>query len=594
MTQVDVQYNDGSGWHDLTGYVTEFTVSESGIQQVPQAIINLEANYSDFSGFFVNPYQLIRLRANINSLWKNLFFGYTNTPAKKKIAGLPWTRYKLNLTCNSGAARLANEYITMNYYRLQSAISPYNGAEAWTYRRMLNDIFVNPDSKINTGFTVQADTNPNGIDHYIETSCSWSQTVFDVVRTVADRIGYDGYYYLPDESSSWKVVLSPFNKASCFIFTGHFVGEPELVYGSLDDVYNLVYVWGGVDAGIPSDGDRWTEYAATKYAANPIWSITAGNGNLSLTDTDNIVFTNQNYRTNSKCLKAQLSNSTSDKLDLILDLTKTENAGTFDAYNRLTKITLCYKGFADTACDSIAAIGLEDVNGIRIFSDISEDGAETLVTVDLATKIYPYIVGSAQAKNTWYWDDSNPTATTFDWSNLSKVIIRERLRNTPQTSTTWGFYIDGLQFVGGLNIEPFDPELGVFYPHYGATLNPVIKDQTSINNYGVHVFHLRDSNISSFEQAQTEGQRVLNNLKTLKQTLTFRQIVGVSGTPTDILKPSNVVTVEGTDYRLTQIDYRWKATDKKLYADYQAVQKTAYLPPIWTNGEYGYMKYLIK
>jgi hypothetical protein len=222
MTNIDVQYYSGSSWNNLTSFTSDFTINKLGIQGVSNAQINLEGPATDFTSYLSNPFKLLRVRAYLNSAYRNLFFGYANKPLVKTIGGTLPERYKLNIQCLCGSARIANDTITMDYYKLQSALSPYNGAEAWTYRKMLNDIFAHPDSLVDTGFTVEAATDLTGLDHILETACTWSQqTIFDVVRTVCDRVSYDGYYDLIDESSNWKTVLAPFTKASVATFTGH-------------------------------------------------------------------------------------------------------------------------------------------------------------------------------------------------------------------------------------------------------------------------------------------------------------------------------------------------------------------------------------
>jgi hypothetical protein len=591
-TTIEIKYKNGSTWYDLTQYVTNFKIQETGIQSVPNATINIEAPATTLAAYLINPYRLIRIRAYLNNSWQNIFFGYVNDPNTKTIAGTLPERYKLSLDCSNGAARLANDTITMDYYKLQSAMNPYTGAETWTYRKMLNDIFLHPDGVNTTGFTIpdSVPTDTEGIDHYLEKACTWSQqSIFDVVRTVSDRIGYDGYYDLPEETGNWQAILAPFSKASVATFTGPYKGEPEYKPGNINDVANIIYVWGGVDSGIPSDGDRWTEYAITKYASNPIWAANASNGTYTLTDEDNTVFAEQ-YRANNKCIKATLSNSTSIDIRAILDITRTE-WGNIDALNRITQVTFTYKGYATVGGGtSRLRIYLQDASGTRIFSDITYGELEGVFTVNLNTEIYPYIVGpNMQATNTWVWDNGFTTLSTFDWEHIVKLeFSRQVFTGTPTTSWITGFYIDALQFIGGLAIEPYDPTYGVLYPHYGALLNPASYDQTSIDTHGEHILHVKDSSIASFEQAQAEGARVLANLKDPIGTFKFKVI------PTTLLKPSNVITVNGSLKRIKSITYDWAKTSKILYAEYNTVSQLAPLPPLWTDGELGYIRYLIK
>jgi hypothetical protein len=594
-TLIDIQTNDGSGWHDLTNYTTNLTISELGIQGISNAQILIEGQASTFNTFLSNPYQLIRIRFKPSSTWQTLFFGYIDDSKTKTVGGTVPERYKLFLECYSGAARLSDDTITMDYYRLQSAISPYNGTEAWTYRKMLNDIFLHPDGVTETGFTISAATNTEGLDHNIETACTWSQqSIFDVIRTICDRLGYDGYYNLTDENSNWQLVIAPYNKASIHTFTGPYKKEPEYMRGSLRNVSNIIYVWGGVDSGVPSDGDRWTEYAVTKYSSNPVWSCTRTGATNTVSDEDNTAFTNQTLRINNKCIKAQTTGSAEKIFTATFNLTNTGVASLVTA-NRITAITLNLKTFG--LGNHNPPIGwkinffLKDTANNVLFYQKEGTTVDVEENVNLPFGTEPIqpsrdILGNpVYNTGTWYFDGS----TSFDWNNIA--IFQIQIQNdggNVDPAYVFGCYIDGLQFVGGLDIEPFDPVYGALYPHHGATLNPAVYDADSLATYGKHVLHVRDSSIASFEQAQAEGARVLTNLKNPNPTLTF------TVQPTAVLKPSNVITVNGSLKRIKEVAYNWNASTKMLEATYITVGQLAPLPPIWTDGELGYMRYIVK
>lgn len=139
----------------------------------------------------------------------------------------------------------------------------------------------------------------------------------------------------------------------------------------------------------------------------------------------------------------------------------------------------------------------------------------------------------------------------------------------------WGIYIDGLQFVGGQRISQFH------------ILNPPASDETSINTYGMHPFKHTDSTLSSFEQAQAEAARVLNNLHEPIPILKCTKLL-----PTTQLYPSNVVTVATVDYRIASEIYEWHAQNKRIEATYNMVTKTSPLPEIWTQDNV--LRYLVR
>jgi hypothetical protein len=148
---------------------------------------------------------------------------------------------------------------------------------------------------------------------------------------------------------------------------------------------------------------------------------------------------------------------------------------------------------------------------------------------------------------------------------------------TVNSGWTWGHYIDGLQFGGGLKIDPF------LWP----SLNPPATDGTSISTYGVHPFMHEDSQITSFEQAQAEASRLLTNLKNPIPTLTC-----VKKDYATLLYPSNVVTVGGVDYRIASLVYDWRSSDKSMHTQFNLTPKTSPLPPLWTQENV--MRYFVK
>lgn len=579
MTDISIHYYN-NGWQDLTAYAKNFKIEDYGITKVPTVTVTLEGLASNLSTFMANMHRLIRIRAN-QSGWQTLFYGYVDNPFLKTFLGMSTDMRKISLDCVGAMQRLAVDNITFDYYKLQSAITPLADANAWTFRKMIQDFLTYPDSEYDTGFDVVAAIDANGIDHIIDASCSWNKhSLLDAVRTVCDRIGYDGYL-TGNDVDPFELRLFPFNKASTFTLAPPFVKEPEYDGGSLNDMANIIKVWGGVDAGIPSDGDRWTEWAMAKYSP-AIWSAARSGATTNVIDINNTVFTDV-LRVNTKCLEVNTTGSLNAFLLIELHIPNTEYEE-IDAKNRMQQLVfniMFFKSFGTAAFDVIVFLTDSSNNKIKYRPmqqgglGIYEVGTEVALQIPLnTTQILSAGWFGNVGINNWYYHDG----TTFDWEHVVKMEIQIQSLPAPTAEQLWGVYIDGVQFIGGKSIDPFQE----------PTLNPPIKSQDSINQYGVHYLPYQDTTISSFEQAQTEGARLLNNLKNPIPMLTISK----QPIPTTQLYPSNVVTVLGVDYRIQSIIYEWDSNVKDVTATYKLVSKTSPLPPIWTI--MNELRYLVK
>jgi len=517
-----------------------------------------------------------------------IFFGYVDDPHIKTITGTITERSKLSLDCLSYAARVASDYITYDYYKLQSAISPLADSNAWSYRDMIESFLTYPDSTRDgtglsgTGFTVTAANDPSGIDAIIDGSCNWSrQTLFEAIRTVCEHIGYDGYFpSFTDVSFTPTINLYPFNKTNAATISDPLIKEPEYEYGKLSDLFNIIFVWGGVDRGVPADGDRWTEWAAGTTKYDPaIWSAIRTDADTTVTNENNTVFS-ESLRANSKCLKVSTTGSTNDTLHIILTLADTE-VGSIDALNRITAFTVSLKNFSSTSTyGRYTQFVLTDSSANVIWLMPRENNNQNNVSYE---RQYIINIGDGEAILTgtpsenidhdkWF----HHTGTTFDWENIIQFQINI-LNVNISSGATWGVYVDGLQFIGGYPIEPFRP--------YSATLNPPVKDATSINTYGIHPLHHQDTLLHSFEAAQTEGARLLANLKDPNPLLTFTK----NSPETTQLFPSNVIN---SVYRIAGMIYDWNAKSRQCNVKYKCVGKLKPLPPVWT--QQNELRFLVK
>jgi hypothetical protein len=593
MTDISVQYYKDEEWVSLVANLLKFKVEDYGINRVPQATLSMFGKASDLSDYLTAPYQLMRIRANPSS-WQTLFYGYVDNPRHKALRGTLTDIRRLSLDCFGWQQRLVNDTVTFDYYALQSALLPKTDSAIWTFREVMEDFLEYPDTRAygaleyDIPLSIIASNDTDGIDHAVDASCSFNRnTIFEAIRTICDRIGYDGKYNMTDEFVM-QLYLYPFDKSPVTTLSNPYIKEPEYEGGSLDDIVNIIYVTGGIDAGVPSDGDRWTEYAATKYDP-AIWSATRTGDTPTVTDVDNdTIFTNENLAANNKCIKVTTTGSTNQHLHTFLDLTNTE-AGSIDALNRVTKLIFSLKVHVNDETPRLRSwymnLFLVDSSDNKILyryqHSTAINEAELFPTnpalgIEFEKAFYLDIGAGiliSDNKDLAVW--SHETGTTFDWEHIVTFEIQLSSKGVMESDTVWGIYLDGLQFVGGYRIDPSNP------------LNPPIIDGTSITAHGIHPYSHIDNQINSFEQAQAEGTRLVANLKNPISKLTLTKEL-----PTTQLYPSNVVTVSGVDYRVYGVIYEWDTAWKDVHATYKLVGKTSPLPPIWT--EQNEMRYLIK
>jgi hypothetical protein len=577
---IKIEYYNTSSWTDITQYVTGWKAEDHGVSRVKSAVFNVETQRSNISSLLSNVHRLIRIRINPGA-WQTVFYGYIDNAYYKTIPGVIEDRIKANFNGLGAEDRLATDYITRDYYKLQSAMAPYTGENSWTYRKVIQDMLDYPDSRISgfwdypTGFTLQAAENPNGIDHIIDSSCSFNaETIFSAIRTILDRIGYDGCCRIVNEDTSPQpqLIIAPYDKAHVYTFTSPFKGEVEYYSGSLSDVYNFIFPWGGVDTGVPADNDRFTELVMAKYSPD-IWTgeiynksqadggvyVTAGGAN----DVNNNVFS-ENYRTGVWCLRALAHNSSNRCLRLKLTLPTPINM-----VDRITQIFHTIKFYSSVLYTPwYLRVYLQDSSGGVVYRQVSNPNPPIPQQITWIRNQEGTVSVSAGPNTANQW--TQLAGAEFDWSSIASYTVESSYGLNVKDDFDWGFYVDGLQFCGGLKIEPLLP--------HSAVYNPPAVDQASINSHGLRVLNHKDPDISSFEHAQMEAQRLLSSLKNPVSMLTLP-----SNPPAVQLYPGDVVLANLNYYRVAGINYDWMNTDKVTRAVYKLTGKTSPLPPIWTQ-----------
>jgi len=355
-------------------------------------------------------------------------------------------------------------------------------------------------------------------------------------------------------------------------------------------------VWGGVDAGMPSDGDKLTEFAVAKYDP-AIWSgeTDSNDGTVTPSDVNNTDF-GVDYRVNSKAVKFLHTGwsgihiyGSARKIVTRAALNIANASLTVDAANRISAVNFnihLFGGGEDAAGAKYGSLYATDDSGnvikctnvIALTNPASTSSfiCDLAISVELGGNIALAEAGTDGRFGVWQY----VSGADFNWADIRTLKIEVNTHfSTATPAGEVGFTIDGLQFVGGYQIVPD------FTGINPVGLNPSIYDETpapnnSILNYGLNHLHYQDTLITSFEQAQAEGRRVLENLREPHPTFTVTQ----STCPSTQLKPSMLVDCEGVQRRLASIRYRWESKrPDRVFPTYTMVNATAPLPPIWSQ-----------
>jgi len=176
-------------------------------------------------------------------------------------------------------------------------------------------------------------------------------------------------------------------------------------------------------------------------------------------------------------------------------------------------------------------------------------------------------------------------STTFDPTQVKYFDIK-----VYRLSLSVGVWIDRLYFGGGLKIDPFqNPQ---FYTDYASQNgDPANLDQTSIDNYGLRLYHHTNREINSFAQAHYEGDRVLNVLKNPLKTVVCRKLGNTWLRPNQTVDLYSTTLGIGTattpeTWRTTDLQWDWWSRNKLLLATITLVEQNAKTPPVFSPTGY--------
>jgi len=573
---ITIQYYDASisGWVELFDETLKFRVRDGGLRRSPVAEVTLINPES-----LPNLYDLFRINVDVRGVQDQIFYGRVFDIRRILTPGSLRVQTEIS-AFGLEAAKLNRDTITKDYQDEQDARYPET---LWTFKNMIIDFLDVPDSgyavwgvPATKGKAYRLDTDTGAITSAIYGQMNFDhETLLDALRRVAEFLAYDGYVYI--DAADYARIK--------FVQVGTLAANPAIIleepfldfrvkYG-LRGLINYVLVRGGADVGVPYDGDRFTERGVSKWnGLYPAWTNV---------DPDTTLSDDSTRRVRGKYSIKMAKTTGSDKLEVKLNFA---NAGYSPMPSFRTRIrSICFSLFPSPtnlgALDWIQVlIGLKDSAGNRINTQSWGMSIHKNEWNSLVFPLPQVVQGKVKLGDWWF-----ETGSSFDFENVTDFYFSVYAAGRQLFGGLFGsigsyalygdFYLDSLLFRGGKEIIP-------------DTLNPPVKNDSSISNYGVSVYWLFDRDINSFDMAQYEGQRIL---KTLSEPSTLIEATKRSYT---WARPSQVLTVNvprlgisNESWRILEIIQRWNRTFPQIRTTFQLCKSTIRTPPPWrpTRGD---------
>lgn len=485
-------------WIDITQYASMFKTKNAGVLKVPSIELLLYNQYARFtdksSDYYIGDNKLFRVRADIGSGYSNLFYGRIfardseinevisragfgsgfSSGFPKGVTGGHLTQFIGRDFANILVRETISSWVDKDLHKSSPEAYNTNGIDCAT---AVANMLADPDSHMDTGITLVTDT---GLITKITAPSDPEKTyLLDYLRDVAELIGYDGYMY--ESGGNLYLYFKPdgMEETSPAIY----LQEPlrSLKVGNtIEEVKNVIFVWGGTDFGWPPL-DLWCEKGVAKFpyawsGNNCLISDYAvpappvGDWNIQMFGT---VSGAQFY--------GQFDISKSGYISPKTGLPYIDASVTSEG-QRLTSI------FMYIYCEDFEPAATGDDMAVHLIDSAGLDAHDHFHITPLWTwNTYTAALGPS---GPW------TIAPGFDWSKIEKIQIWNE-------ETTLGVritYVDAILFgAAGWDINP------IRYPLHA----PPVIDYDSINQYGGTTYHYSDPKISHFEQVQNIGKAVL-------------------------------------------------------------------------------------
>jgi hypothetical protein len=552
-----------SNWVELQSYATEFRVRDAGILKSPSVNVflhNYRGRFSNVnSDLYLKDYKIVRIRANIrNSTWDTIFYGRIYSK-RDPITGAYYKggfgagfgsgfqhgdgglRSTIEVMCRDiGAQKL------LDLTKSQPKDQGYKSAGNLCNDAII-DFLVHPDDMLDSNIILETDT---GI---IETTVfprdANKDTLLDLLQSAGEEIGYDGYSYI-NSSNQLKLHFYPIGteetNPQIFLQEPFVSIEPNY---DIDDVKNIIFVWGSTDAGFPPI-DLWCEQGVNRFPNS--WTGYDANTTVADDSTYYVGDDGFQYAYGAYSIKVKRINSGGTPWAIF----NISASGYIRPQDRTkTTINLTDDRFSAFTCD----VRPHEQAGDFIICLVNPDGKKAQRT----HATHPAGQWSTITLSVLNADHDDWTVDSgFDWSNIEKIWIVSGVTYYAD----YYFNLDGMRFTAnGWKIDP------ILHPSY----NPCAFDELSITNYGRRIHHHENDKINCFEYAYGEGQKVLNMKKHILKKITVTKSAYTWAKPQQYLRlylpEHNIGYTE--KWRIVEIEHNWSTKTKVLRTTFSLVKR---------------------
>jgi hypothetical protein len=533
-----------SDWVELQDYANAFRIRDAGVLKVPTANIflhNFRGRFSDkTSSLYLSDYKFMRVRVDVGNGLDTIFYGRIYGK-RDPISGAYFTGgfgsgFGSGFQVGSGGLRSTLEVICRDVgaQKLLDETKSYPDNLGYTSKGItckvaVEDYLLNPDSGEDTGITLETDSGSILTTTFPKDP--QKDTLLDLTRQVADALSYDGYCYV-NGSNQLKLYfkhLANFPETDPAIDLRHPFVSIEPSY-DIDEVKNIIFVWGGTDGGYPPL-DLWCEQTVANFP-----SAWAGN-NATVSDSSwepqgGTLWNIKVVRDSIDVFSGELDISATDYKDPKNQLPYIDCSTTTEG-KRFVQIT-----FSIYVTDLEPLASTQDMR-IYLYDNAGKKAYKSWTLTPLFTwGTVTYNVGSGGD----FTEDSG-----FDWSQIQKIRIEDR-------TTTEGykeFFVDLLRFVAaGWKIDP------ILFPVH----NPKAEDTTSKALYGNKTYHYTDEKINCFEQTKSIRDFILATRKQLlKKIVVTKNGAYTFAKPQQYLRlylpEHNIAYTE--KWRIVELEHNW-------------------------------------
>jgi len=543
---ITIEYYDGS-WKSVLAYAKRFETRDAGILKIPTAsiVLNNKAGRWTDGVNKIPDCAPLKITADVRGVVDTIFQGYY-----LRSEG-DFTRRKHDVTIKGKGYGVKLLWDTITYPYHQDDLN----RGIWTMKDVVEDFLAIPDSGHDTDITLVTDSGDILTERPVDDFDR--ESLFDALRSIAEKLNYDGYVYdvPPSLKLNFKAVGTV--QTDPAITLAHpFISVKPI--RDTEEIRNFILPWGDIDIGDPPSMDRWTE-DYDRWAN--LW--TAGSGCT-------VVDSATQKRVGTRSIK--ITNTLNNPLDATLDISVDPDYDYVDcSTRRFFSLNLALFNDADPMGTIWPTIDLYDDAGTPNIIRRGRAAAPFSAYWRLTPKKWMDWGNAPVGPDLNIWDTASEGHKNKEWfytqgSTFSWKITKVRI--WAQYKTITDLYVDGLYFRGGVDINP------LMYPSFYPECP--VKNDASITLHQRRVKHIEDHEVRTFAQATLAGLRELAALKDPIQKVTAKK-----GAKT-WAKPHQYLTFNLPEYeidseywRILEIQHDWKAKGNILRTTFTLVPQSA-------------------